>query len=121
MSKKDAVNHPPHYTNGAIEAIEVIMDQFHDDYSLAAAYKYIHRCRLKGNLVQDLKKAIWYLKLRIDIELNGLDHTTAHWDGSDGMSEELCRVCGLYHIQKPPCGEEEIARIEETTKKKVRL
>ena len=108
MSKKDAVNHPPHYTNGAIEAIEVIMDQFHDDYSLAAAYKSIHRCRLKGNLVQDLKKAIWYLKLRIDMEEQGLDGATAHWN-SDGESEDIrdvmkvCPECGLFHIEKPPC------------------
>lgn len=107
----DLVNHPPHYTSGAIEAIEVIMDQFHDDYSLAAAYKYIHRCRHKGKLVQDLEKAIWYLRLRIDIELNGLDHTTAHWNGSDGITQEVCPECGLFHIEKPPCGSAEKVRL----------
>ena len=112
----DLVNHPPHYTNGAIEAIEVIMDQFHDDYSLAAAYKYIHRCRHKGKLVQDLKKAIWYLKLRIDIEEQGLDATTAHWN-LDGVVEDVrdimkvCPECGLYHIEKAPCKPTEKVRL----------
>mgnify|MGYP005998295901 FL=1 len=110
MPKEDLVNHPPHYTNGAIEAIEVIMDQFHDDYSLAAAYKYIHRCRHKGKLVQDLKKAIWYLNLRIDIEEQGLDATVAHWTGNEGEDADIrdevrvCPECGLFHINKPPCG-----------------
>jgi len=60
MSKPDLVNHPPHYTHSKIEPIDVIEDWglgYHDGNAL----KYIARYKHKGNPVQDLKKAVWYL------------------------------------------------------------
>lgn len=56
----DPVNHPPHYNTGKIEVIAVIEDWnlgFHD----GNAVKYIARAAHKGNQIQDLEKARWYL------------------------------------------------------------
>lgn len=66
MEKPDLVNSPPHYNSGKIEVIEVIEDQalgFH----LGNAVKYILRAGKKDpeKTVEDLEKAIWYLRRRI--------------------------------------------------------
>ena len=60
----DPINHPDHYNQGKIEVIEFIEDQ-ELPYHEANAVKYICRSRFKGNRVQDLKKAVWYLNRRI--------------------------------------------------------
>lgn len=57
---KDVVNHPPHYTHGKIECIDVIED-WKLGYHLGNALKYICRAKHKGAPKQDLDKAIWYL------------------------------------------------------------
>lgn len=62
----DLVDHPPHYTKGKIEVIDAIEGMgLADDYHLAAAVKYIARCRHKGNVEQDIRKAIWYLERKL--------------------------------------------------------
>lgn len=56
----DQVNHPGHYTFGAIEVIDAIEAWglgFHD----GNVVKYVARARHKGTELQDLKKARWYL------------------------------------------------------------
>lgn len=60
----DMVNHPPHYTFGRFEVIDVIED-WKLDFHRANAVKYIARSRHKGSEVQDLEKAIWYLQRRV--------------------------------------------------------
>lgn len=60
MGSVDNINHPSHYCTGKIEVIEFIEDQKFD-YCLGNAVKYIARCRHKGNLIEDIDKAIWYL------------------------------------------------------------
>lgn len=71
MPKGDAVEHPPHYT-GHPSGIECIQITEHMNFCLGNAFKYIWRAGLKGDSVQDLKKAIWYLQREIDlIERNG--------------------------------------------------
>lgn len=57
----DIVNNPPHYTShpSGIEAIQVTR---HMNFNLGNAIKYIWRAGLKGDQVQDLEKAIFYLK-----------------------------------------------------------
>jgi len=55
------INHPKHYNMGKIEVIDFIEDQqlgFH----LGNALKYITRAQHKGDAIDDLKKAIWYLE-----------------------------------------------------------
>jgi hypothetical protein len=60
----DAVNHPKHYTHGAIETIDVIED-WNLGYHLGQVIKYISRCDHKGKRLEDLKKAQWYLEREI--------------------------------------------------------
>ena len=62
----DLVNSPPHYTNGGIETIDFI-EAKDLNYRLGNVIKYVSRAEKKGNPVQDLKKALWYLQR--DIEL----------------------------------------------------
>ena len=56
----DAVNHPSHYTRGKIEVIEFIEDQ-QLPYHLGNVIKYIARAGHKGDKLEDLQKARWYL------------------------------------------------------------
>ena len=56
----DAVNHPSHYTRGKIEVIAFIEDQ-QLPYHLGNVIKYIARAGYKGDKLEDLKKARWYL------------------------------------------------------------
>lgn len=56
----NAVDHPSHYNKGKIEVIDFIEDQqlpFH----LGNVVKYIARAGSKGDKLEDLKKARWYL------------------------------------------------------------
>jgi hypothetical protein len=64
----DPVNHPGHYTFGKYEVIDVLEDWFPADPLLWQVGKYIARAGRKGNTLEDLKKAAWYLKRRIEKE-----------------------------------------------------
>jgi hypothetical protein len=61
----DMVNHPPHYTVNGIEVIDVI-ENYKLNYRLGNVVKYVLRSDLKGNRLQDLKKALWYLQREIE-------------------------------------------------------
>jgi hypothetical protein len=64
--KEDVVNHPKHYTFGKIEVIDAIEDWGLDkDFHLGNTIKYVARAKHKGNELQDLKKAQWYLSRKI--------------------------------------------------------
>lgn len=56
----DPVNHPSHYTKGAIEVLDFLLDQ-EFPYLEGQVVKYISRHRWKGESLQDLKKAQFYL------------------------------------------------------------
>ena len=60
----DNVNHPSHYKAGGIETIDFI-EAKKLDYHLGNVVKYITRSDLKGNKLEDLKKAQWYLNRAI--------------------------------------------------------
>lgn len=64
--KNDVVNHPSHYTSGEIEVIDFIEDQ-KLDFHLGNTVKYVARAGKKdpSKLVEDLKKAAWYLNRKI--------------------------------------------------------
>lgn len=57
---EDVINHPSHYTRGKIEVIDFIEDQ-QLPYHLGNVIKYIARAGYKGDKLEDLKKARWYL------------------------------------------------------------
>lgn len=65
-SSEDYVNQPKHYTKGKFEVIDVIED-WDLNFRLANAVKYIARHEHKGNPIEDLKKALWYLQREISI------------------------------------------------------
>lgn len=60
----DMVNSPPHYTQGGIETIDFI-EAKGLSYNLGNVVKYITRADHKGNTVEDLMKARWYLDREI--------------------------------------------------------
>lgn len=60
----DAVDHPNHYNKGKIEAIEIIED-WDLNFNLGNVIKYTLRAPYKGETLQDLKKAQWYLTREI--------------------------------------------------------
>jgi len=57
----DMVNHPTHYTSHK-SGVECIVFSRYLPASLANTFKYVWRCGEKGNPVQDLQKALWYLR-----------------------------------------------------------
>ena len=63
--KKEMINHPSHYNQGKYEAIDVIED-WKLNFNLGNTVKYISRAGHKDNIIQDLKKASWYLNREIE-------------------------------------------------------
>jgi hypothetical protein len=70
MSEKakrhDPVNHPKHYT-GHPSGVECIQITEHMNFCLGNAMKYIWRAGEKGDAIEDLKKARWYLDREIQL------------------------------------------------------
>ena len=64
MNKLDVVNSPPHYTEHP-SGIECIQVTEHMGFNLGNAIKYIWRCDLKKDAIEDLKKAKWYIDREI--------------------------------------------------------
>ena len=60
----DPVNHPKHYTSHP-SGVECIQVTEHMNFCLGNAMKYIWRADEKGNDVEDLKKAMWYIHREI--------------------------------------------------------
>lgn len=60
----DPVSAPSHYTchPSGIECIQVTE---HMGFNLGSATKYLWRCDLKENAIQDLEKAVWYIQREI--------------------------------------------------------
>ena len=61
----DNVNHPKHYTSHP-SGIECIQITRHMGFNLGNAFKYIWRAGLKDNAVEDLEKALWYIRDEIE-------------------------------------------------------
>ena len=61
----DPIN-PPHYQQGNVECIDAICDALGDEqfkgYLRGNAFKYLWRYELKGDPVENAKKAEWYIK-----------------------------------------------------------
>ena len=64
LPEADPVNHPAHYTAGGIETIDFI-EAKRLGYNLGNVVKYITRSDHKGNKLEDLRKAQWYLSREI--------------------------------------------------------
>jgi len=72
MSIESNIECPEHYTQhpSGIECIDIIK---HMNFCLGSAVKYIWRADLKGNPIQDLKKAIKFLKFEIETREKALE------------------------------------------------
>lgn len=76
--KKDNINHPSYY-NSHPSGIECIDIAEHHDFCIGNAIKYLWRAGLKSEdgiskkekQIEDLKKAIWYIKREIKHLSNG--------------------------------------------------
>jgi hypothetical protein len=62
--ESDPVNHPEHYKVGGIETIDFI-EAKQLNYNLGNVVKYVTRADHKGNRLEDLEKARWYLDREI--------------------------------------------------------
>lgn len=60
----DIVNHPPHY-NAHPSGVECITVVEHMGFNLGNAIKYVWRADEKGNALEDLRKAKWYIEREI--------------------------------------------------------
>jgi hypothetical protein len=69
---KDAVDHPTHYNSSPakcikcghpIECIDVVE---HMTFNVGNAVKYLWRAGLKDAVLQDLRKAAWYVNRQIE-------------------------------------------------------
>ncbi|MFW6159071.1 MAG: DUF3310 domain-containing protein, partial [Planctomycetota bacterium] len=60
----DPINHPDHYTShpSGVECIEIAE---HMNFCRGNALKYLWRAGRKGDAVEDLKKARWYIEREI--------------------------------------------------------
>jgi len=65
--KNDNVNHPSHYNQGGIEAVDVI-NAYKLGFYEGNVVTYILRAKFKGRELEDLKKAKWYLDYLIKLK-----------------------------------------------------
>jgi hypothetical protein len=65
MLEHDPVNHPKHYTShpSGVECIEVVE---HMNFNRGNAIKYIWRADDKGDPIENLRKAAWYINREIE-------------------------------------------------------
>jgi hypothetical protein len=61
----DSVDHPAHY-NASPSGVECIDIAEHMSFNLGNALKYLWRADHKGNAIEDLEKASWYISREIE-------------------------------------------------------
>lgn len=61
----DPVDHPKHY-NANPSGVECITVVEHMGFNTGNAMKYLWRADEKGNALEDLKKAAWYVQREIE-------------------------------------------------------
>lgn len=64
LKQKEMVNQPPHYKSHP-SGIECIQITEHMNFCRGNAIKYIWRAGEKGNELEDLEKAKWYIEREI--------------------------------------------------------
>ena len=59
------IDHPGHYNQhpSGVECIDII-ECF--NFNIGSAVKYLWRAGLKGNAIEDLEKAAWYVRREIE-------------------------------------------------------
>jgi len=80
METNNNVEHPKHYQlNKAVTVIEVldVIDAWELNFSLGNVIKYVLRAGKKLNNVEDLEKAVYYLRRHIDNIKDGSENVTS--------------------------------------------
>lgn len=107
--EKEMVNHPDHYggESNKYEAIKII-EALEMSFSTGSALKYILRCGKKFEDVEDLEKAIWYLKRsivnhnqKIKKQIKGSYYSTCNICVNIDVSQNL-RTAVRYIIEERP-------------------
>ena len=80
----DPVNHPKHYTSHP-SGVECIQITEHMGFNLGNALKYIWRADLKGDAIEDMKKAVFYLNR--ELALRNKSTTSQHVQGQDNIHD----------------------------------
>ena len=64
VGRPDLVNAPPHYRShpSGVECVDIAE---HYNFNVGNAIKYLWRAGLKGDAIEDLSKAEWYIKREI--------------------------------------------------------
>jgi hypothetical protein len=87
-TQHDPINHPAHYT-GHPSGVECITVTEHMNFCRGNAIKYIWRAGDKGNELEDLKKARWYIDReisRLSEDLKRLGVTVKDVGDMDGQT-----------------------------------
>lgn len=68
----DPVENPAHYTQHP-SGVECIQIAEHHSFCIGNAIKYLWRADLKGDEIEDLRKAYWYIQREIQRRLDALE------------------------------------------------
>ena len=112
------VNHPPHYggANNQYEAIKVI-EGWGLDFCLGNAVKYILRAGKKDDIVQDLKKAQWYIQHKIyQIEPTKSESKNISFDSLIEQLDTLIMKCAILETDHYKKGHAELERYQNAQK-----
>ena len=101
----DPVHNPPHYKSGGIEAIDVI-EAFKLGFHLGNVVKYVLRAGRKGDALEDLEKAAWYL----DREIDKLEEQAE----ADGVDDDMTHAKSVACAETPNVGDEVEAEKRES-------
>jgi hypothetical protein len=91
----EAVNHPKHYNShpSGIECIQVVE---HFNFCIGNAVKYLWRAGLKGNELEDLEKAKWYIEREIQRRKGVIQkQEPSRIPGPPGLPRELAEKARL--------------------------
>ena len=96
MTEKEAVDHPPHYggADNPHEPIKVIK-HYKLGFNIGNTVKYLLRAGKKDDVLQDLKKAQWYL----DDEIKDIE---AEREARRKRGEEPFKTCEPVTGTPPP-------------------
>lgn len=61
----EKVNHPAHYGGDTVYETIRVIEAWGLDFCLGNAVKYLSRAGKKGDAIEDLRKAVWYIERRI--------------------------------------------------------
>lgn len=121
MKKNDVVNHPSHYTDGNIEVIDFIEDKGLG-FCLGNAVKYISRAGKKypDKEIEDLEKAIWYIKRRIKELKSGepekINERLEEMIEKEGLNKDLTPECPEVKVVPLGKSKDGIDKLAKTVK-----